>query len=81
MSAVDQPGLEDGGSRPVDRLERGSARAQLAIHRQQQPLSDSAMGAGEGTGVHDPGPLRPSGSSRLAPALWLHAAVTGNTRR
>jgi len=62
----------------LERLERARAGPPAPVHRQQQPVPDPALGASEGAGQQDPGPLRPPTASGLAAPLWLPAAVAGN---
>src|SRR5207249_495684 len=75
LPAVDLTGLETGGARPLDWMERRAAGAQSAIHRQSQPLPDTALGAGEGLGEQDSVALCPPTAGRLGKALWLPAPV------
>src|SRR5439155_2209989 len=47
LPTVVQSSLDNAGAGSVDRLELSAARSELAIHRQQQPLPDSPVGACE----------------------------------
>src|SRR5260370_52399 len=58
LPAVDIACLEDAGSGCLGRLERRTAATQPAIHRQQRPISDPAMGTQRGIGQQDSGAER-----------------------
>src|SRR2546426_963019 len=81
LPTVVQSSLDDAGAGSVDRLELSAARSKSAIHRQQQPLPDSAVGACEGSGLFHSGARRQADRPRLAPTLWLQADAAGNSRR
>src|SRR5947199_54061 len=70
-----------GGARSVDWLELSTARSELAIYRQQQPLPDFAVGAREGTGIFHSGARHLSTRPRLVPTVWVQADAAGEPRR
>src|SRR3989449_6687842 len=78
LPALDLARLEDEAPRRLDRVERGAATTQLALDRQPRAVSDSALGAREGTGQQDSGALRAPAARKLGTILRVPSAAAGN---
>src|SRR5207247_6683730 len=81
LPSMVESSLDNGGAGSVHWLELSTARSELAIYRQQQPLPDFAVGAREGTGIFHSGARLPPDRPRLVPTLWLQADAPGDSRR
>src|SRR5258708_30135223 len=79
--AVHQLRLKDGAARRLHGVESTGAREDPAVDSQQQPLSDSALGAGAEPGEPYPFPGIAPTAARLARRLSRTAGSDGNSGR
>ena len=69
-----------GQSRPLHRLERGSAAPEHPLHRLQHAVPDPAVGAGGASGVAHPGAMVARNQRGLAANVRTSDLLSGNIR-